>query len=65
MKKKKDIKKICPGRCEMLPLWYGRMLVALKVQMTKKGTVSQSKAFVQLLNIGNLAVVRCRQYKAS
>lgn len=49
----------------MLPLWYGRMLVALKVQMTKKGTVSQSKAFVQLLNIGNLAVVRCRQYKAS
>lgn len=49
----------------MLLLWYGRMLVALKVQMTKKGTVSQSKAFVQLLNIGNLAVVRCRQYKAS
>lgn len=33
-------------RCEMLLLWYGRMLVTSKVQMSKKVLANQSEVFV-------------------
>lgn len=38
-------KKFYAGRCEMLLLWYGRMLVTLKVLMSKTGTGKPVQTF--------------------